>query len=100
MASSSGWRFDPAGLSGCRRWRGRRGPATGLHDLPAPGELAGAAPAMLQSLGLSGGRSLAMVRAAHEVAAGRIDLESPDQERAWRRLRAIPGIGRWTVEML
>ncbi|MDQ6916077.1 MAG: DNA-3-methyladenine glycosylase 2 family protein, partial [Actinomycetota bacterium] len=37
---------------------------------------------------------------AREVAAGRIDLHAPDHERAWRRLRAIPGIGRWTVEML
>ncbi|MGH2840372.1 MAG: hypothetical protein ACRDKY_06065, partial [Solirubrobacteraceae bacterium] len=35
-----------------------------------------------------------------EVAAGRIDLEDPDHERAWRRLLAIPTIGRWTVEML
>src|SRR2546423_43575 len=39
-------------------------------------------------------------RAAREVAAGRIDLRDPDHERGWRRLRAIPGIGRWTVEML
>jgi 3-methyladenine DNA glycosylase/8-oxoguanine DNA glycosylase len=29
-----------------------------------------------------------------------VDLYSSDHERAWRRLRAIPGIGRWTVEML
>ena len=35
-----------------------------------------------------------------EVARGRIDLHSCDQERGWRRLRAIPGIGSWTVEML
>jgi 3-methyladenine DNA glycosylase/8-oxoguanine DNA glycosylase len=29
-----------------------------------------------------------------------VDLHSPDHERAWRRLRAIPGIGSWTVEKL
>jgi 3-methyladenine DNA glycosylase/8-oxoguanine DNA glycosylase len=34
------------------------------------------------------------------VARGRIDLHSPDHEHAWRRLRAIPGIGPWTVEKL
>jgi len=34
------------------------------------------------------------------VARGRIDLQAPDHERTWQRLRAIPGIGPWTVEML
>ena len=34
------------------------------------------------------------------MAAGRADLSDPDHERAWRRLRAIPGIGSWTIEML
>src|SRR4029079_13247137 len=43
---------------------------------------------------------LARRRAAQEVATGRADLRAPDHERAWRRLRAIPGIGRWTIEML
>ena len=46
------------------------------------------------------GRALALRRAAREVAAGRADLRAPDHERGWRRLRAIPGIGRWTIEML
>ncbi len=41
-----------------------------------------------------------MRRAAKEVASGRADLTAPDHERAWRRLRAIPGIGSWTIEML
>jgi 3-methyladenine DNA glycosylase/8-oxoguanine DNA glycosylase len=40
------------------------------------------------------------VRAAREVARGRIDLHSAEHEQGWRRLRAIPGIGTWTVEML
>jgi 3-methyladenine DNA glycosylase/8-oxoguanine DNA glycosylase len=34
------------------------------------------------------------------VQRGRIDVDGPDHERAWRRLLAIPTIGRWTVEML
>jgi 3-methyladenine DNA glycosylase/8-oxoguanine DNA glycosylase len=79
---------------------GRRCVRTGLRDLPAATTLAGTAPALLQSLDLSAGRALAMRRAAREVAAGRADLSGPDHERAWRRLRAIPGIGSWTVEML
>jgi 3-methyladenine DNA glycosylase/8-oxoguanine DNA glycosylase len=79
---------------------GRRCPATGLRDLPAAERVAGTAPALLQSFDLSAGRALALRRAAHEVATGRADLRGADHERAWRRLRAIPGIGRWTIEML
>ena len=62
--------------------------------------LAGTAPALLQSFDLAGARAITLVRASREVAQGRIDLHGPDHERAWRRLRAIPGIGSWTVEML
>ena len=29
-----------------------------------------------------------------------MDLHDPEHERGWRRLRAIPGIGAWTVEKL
>ena len=73
---------------------------TGLRDVPAPAALAGCSPARLESFELAGRRAIALVRAAREVAAGRIDLDGPDHERAWRRLLAIPNIGRWTVEML
>jgi 3-methyladenine DNA glycosylase/8-oxoguanine DNA glycosylase len=79
---------------------GRRCPETGLRDIPAASALAGAAPALLQSFDLAAGRAVALVRAAREVAAGRIDLYGSDHERAWARLRAIPGIGPWTVEMI
>jgi 3-methyladenine DNA glycosylase/8-oxoguanine DNA glycosylase len=82
-------------------WRlGRRCAATGLRDLPAADRVADAAPALLQSLDLSAGRALSLRRAAREVARGRVDLHAADHERGWRRLRAIPGIGRWTIEML
>lgn len=79
---------------------GRQCASTGLRDLPTPATLAGTAPALLQACDLSAGRALAMRRAAKEVASGRADLTAPDHERAWRRLRAIPGIGSWTIEML
>jgi 3-methyladenine DNA glycosylase/8-oxoguanine DNA glycosylase len=79
---------------------GRRCPRTGLRDVPDAGTVAATAPARLEACGLSAGRALALRRAAREVAAGRADLRAPDHERAWRRLRAIPGIGAWTIEML
>jgi DNA-3-methyladenine glycosylase II len=71
-----------------------------LCDLPTPATLAGTAPALLESFDLAGARALALTRAAREVARGRIDLRGADHERGWRRLRAIPGIGAWTVEMM
>ncbi len=77
-----------------------RGQGGDLRDVPTPEALAGVAPALLQSLDLGGARARTLVRVAREVARGQIDLHSPDHERTWRRLRAIPGIGPWTVEML
>lgn len=71
-----------------------------LRDLPTAAVLAGTAPALLESFELSGTRALALVRVAREVARGRVDLHSDEHERAWQRLRAIPGIGPWTVEIL
>jgi len=85
------WRLGP-------RWMGDDG--VSLRDVPGPEALAGVSPAFLQSLDLGGSRARTLVRAAREVARRRIDLHAPDHERAWRRLRAIPGIGPWTVEML
>ena len=71
-----------------------------LRDVPAAAALAGTAPARLESFDLSGSRSRLLVRVAREVAGGRIDLHGPEHEKGWRRLRAIPGVGPWTVEML
>jgi 3-methyladenine DNA glycosylase/8-oxoguanine DNA glycosylase len=79
---------------------GRRCEDTGLRDLPSAATLAGTAPALLQSFDLSAGRAIALVRAAREVATGRADLHAPDHERAWARLRRIPGIGTWTLDVL
>jgi 3-methyladenine DNA glycosylase/8-oxoguanine DNA glycosylase len=79
---------------------GRRAPGTPLRDLPTAATLAEASPALLESFDLAGRRAIALRRAAREVAAGRIDLACADHETGWRRLRAIPEIGSWTVEML
>lgn len=74
--------------------------ASGLRDLPTPAKLGDAAPALMQSCDLAGARAIALRRAAREVAQGRVDLHGAEPERGWGRLRAIPGIGAWTVEML
>ena len=82
---------------------GRRDPLSGLRDGPPAATIAAQAPARLASFDLTEGRALALRRAAHEVAAGRVGLDSTDpdeQERGWRRLRMIAGIGSWTVQTL
>jgi len=79
---------------------GPRCPDSGLRDVPAAAALGDCPPALLESFDLAGRRAVALVRVARDVAAGRIDLESDDHEHAWRRLLAVPTIGRWTVEML
>ncbi|HEX5308418.1 MAG TPA: hypothetical protein VFW38_04985 [Solirubrobacteraceae bacterium] len=71
-----------------------------LRDVPSSAVLAGQTPARLESFDLSGSRSRLLVRVAREAASARLDLHDPEHERGWRRLLAMPGIGRWTVEML
>ncbi len=79
---------------------GRQCPVSGLRDSPSAVTLAGQAPALLASLDLSESRAIALVRAAQEVASGRVDLTSSDHEHGWRRLTRIRGIGSWTIQML
>jgi 3-methyladenine DNA glycosylase/8-oxoguanine DNA glycosylase len=69
-----------------------------LRTPPSAERLAGCAPAELDACGLAPKRSIALVRAAREVASGRADLTR--HEPSWRRLKAIPNIGNWTIEML
>ncbi|HEX4467688.1 MAG TPA: hypothetical protein VH025_10910 [Solirubrobacteraceae bacterium] len=83
-----------------RRWPAGSSAGRPLLDMPAVTELARTAPALLQSCDLAAGRALSLLRAAREVARGRIDLHAPEHEAGWRRLRAIPGIGLWTVEVM
>jgi 3-methyladenine DNA glycosylase/8-oxoguanine DNA glycosylase len=81
------------------RW-GRRCPHTGLRDLPEPATVAGIAPAELEGCDLAARRALTLRRVAREIAAGRIHLDGPDPEAGWRRLRALPGVGSWTIGVL
>ncbi|UGS37983.1 DNA-3-methyladenine glycosylase family protein [Capillimicrobium parvum] len=82
------------------RFCGPRCERTGLRDVPGAAAVAGLAPARLESFGLTATRAQALVRAAREVARGRVDLRAGDHERGWARLRAIRGIGAWTIEFL
>jgi 3-methyladenine DNA glycosylase/8-oxoguanine DNA glycosylase len=82
---------------------GRRDAPSGLRNSPSASVFAATAPAQLEAFDLAAARSLALVKAAREVAAGRAVLDSSDptvQEAGWRRLQAISGIGPWTVEIL
>ena len=73
------------------------GLSTGLATVPSPEAIAAAAPAELESCGLSPRRSIAMAKVAREVAAGRVDPEDGSGD---RRLLAIPEIGPWTIACL
>jgi len=82
---------------------GRRCPYSGLRDVPDAATLAAQAPALLCSFDLAPKRALALRRVAEEVASGRVDLHAADPrtlEAGWRRLRAIPEIGTWTLSLL
>jgi 3-methyladenine DNA glycosylase/8-oxoguanine DNA glycosylase len=79
---------------------GRRCERTGLRDAPTPAAVAALAPAELTAMDLAPARAVTLRRVAAEVAAGRVDLHASDPLPGWRRLRAIPGVGPWTLEML
>lgn len=86
-----------------RRWTcsGEQAWASGLRDLPSAAKLGATAPALIESCDLAAARAIALRRAAREVAQGRVNLRDPaEHERGWKRLRAIGGIGAWTVEMM
>jgi 3-methyladenine DNA glycosylase/8-oxoguanine DNA glycosylase len=68
-----------------------------LRDVPSAAVMAGRAPAELESMDLSAGRAVAMVRCAREVERGRARLDEPVSD---RRLLAIPEIGPWTLQCL
>lgn len=78
---------------------GRRCPQTGLRDAPSPQAIAAAAPAEFQEMDLAGARALTLIRVARETIRGRLDLHDSEHEQVWRRLRAIPGVGSWTIAM-
>jgi 3-methyladenine DNA glycosylase/8-oxoguanine DNA glycosylase len=93
-----------------RRWGGRLQPADRsaaktaawlgpgpLRDVPSAAVVAGIAPAELESCDLAAGRSIALVRCAREIAAGRVD---PADAGGDARLARISGIGPWTLQVL
>jgi 3-methyladenine DNA glycosylase/8-oxoguanine DNA glycosylase len=80
---------------------GRHGPRSGcgrLLDVPSPTAVARLAPAQLDACGLAPKRSIALIRAAREIASGRADLSR--HEPSWQRLRTVRNIGSWTLECL
>jgi 3-methyladenine DNA glycosylase/8-oxoguanine DNA glycosylase len=80
-------------------WRyGRRSSCGTLRAAPSAPDLARRCQPELQACDLSAGRSLALIKASREVAAGRVDLVQ--HEPAWRRLMKIREIGPWTLEKL
>jgi DNA-3-methyladenine glycosylase II len=82
---------------------GRRDPVSRLRDSPAAAAFGGASAARLESFDLSASRAITLIKASREIAAGRIDIDTLDpdaQEEGWCRLRAIRGIGTWTVEIM
>jgi 3-methyladenine DNA glycosylase/8-oxoguanine DNA glycosylase len=81
------------------RWGARLGAADrrGLRDVPPAALIAGRAPAELEAMDLSGGRSVALRRLARDVARNRCDIASPAAD---ARLLATPQVGPWTVRCL
>jgi 3-methyladenine DNA glycosylase/8-oxoguanine DNA glycosylase len=77
----------------CGAWEGP-GP---LRDVPDAESIADCAPAELAAMDLAPARSLALIKCAREVAAGRARLDSADTD---RRLRRISEIGPWTLQCL
>ena len=85
---------DRRGSGGAARPRGLRDAPDRLRSSPAKRR-----PSWRRSSCPPGARSR-WCACAREVASGRVDLHEPDHERGWRRLRAIRGIGSWTVQKL
>ena len=80
------------------RWGARLGEGREtLRDVPSAALIAGRAPAELESMDLSAGRSAALRRIARDVAAGRCDIAGPEGD---ARLLATPQIGPWTIQCL
>ncbi|MCC6854105.1 MAG: helix-turn-helix domain-containing protein [Comamonadaceae bacterium] len=79
--------------------------ATPFADLtrlfPDPARIAGAAPAQLGRLGIVRQRVRALQALAAEVQAGRLELHpAAPLGRTLEQLRALPGIGAWSVQMI
>ena len=68
---------------------------------PDAPRLAECSPADIAALGIIAARARAIVLLAREVAAGEISLTTNvDVERTLGKLRALPGVGEWTVQAI
>jgi DNA-3-methyladenine glycosylase II len=80
---------------------GRHGPRSAcgrLRDVPSAAAVARLAPAQLDACGLAPKRSIALIRAAREIASGRARLDR--HEASWTRLRTVRNVGSWTLACL
>jgi 3-methyladenine DNA glycosylase/8-oxoguanine DNA glycosylase len=87
---------------GLVRLAGVRCERTGLRDAATPEAILALAPAQIERLGLSARRTLVMRETCRLLVRG-LDLEADDPEQrelAWARLRAVPGLGAWTLSSL
>ncbi|MDO9352259.1 MAG: hypothetical protein Q7T55_01100 [Solirubrobacteraceae bacterium] len=84
---------------GLVRLVGARCERTGLRDAPTPEAILALAPAQIERLGLSARRTLLLRQTCRLLVRG-LDLEAEDRMHAWRQLRAVPGLGSWTVAMM
>jgi 3-methyladenine DNA glycosylase/8-oxoguanine DNA glycosylase len=74
-------------------------PRTGLRDAPTPQAILDLPPAQIESYGLSARRTQLMREVCRLLVRG-LDLDADDPRPAQRRLRAIPGLGAWTLSCL
>lgn len=75
---------------------------TGLRDSPTPQAILDLAPAQIERLGLAPTR-VRLIRDVCRLLVRGLDLDTQDplrREADWRRLRAMPGLGAWTLSVL
>ncbi|MDE3155062.1 MAG: DNA-3-methyladenine glycosylase 2 family protein [Acidobacteriota bacterium] len=71
------------------------------HACPRPEDLARRRSTSIRTAGYSQAKARALLAAARAALRGTVDLEgltAADEETALARLRALPGVGRWTAE--
>ncbi len=78
-------------------WTGRGAERRPLRDVPSAEAIAALAPAQLASCDLSPARSVALIKCAREVGAGRADPAEPDADARFGRINEI---GAWTLQCL
>jgi len=67
---------------------------------PTPQAVAEAGEGRLATLGMPGARARTLLALGREVAAGRLALERHAGPEALAALRALPGVGDWTVQVV